>query len=98
MIYSGTTGVILYWKLGQTFVIHRDHHAWFDEYNSYLFMEEKHTTGSLLLKQYPKSLLHNLALINLIPCELDIISTPFCDTKTLTYEIELPTSGKKNWS
>ena len=31
----------------------------------------------------------------MIPCELDIRSTLFCDTKILTYEIELPPSGKK---
>ena len=32
MGYSATTGVILYWKPYQTFIIHRAHHAWFDEY------------------------------------------------------------------
>ena len=31
----------------------------------------------------------------MIPCELDLTSTPFYDTKILTYEIELPPSGKK---
>ena len=31
----------------------------------------------------------------MIPCELDLISTPFCDTTILTYEIELPSSGNK---
>ena len=29
------------------------------------------------------------------PCELDITYNLFCDTKKFTYEIELPTSGKK---
>ena len=28
-------------------------------------------------------------------CELDFTSTPFCDTTTLTCEIDLPPSGKK---
>ena len=31
----------------------------------------------------------------MIPCELNITSTPFRDTKILTYEIEFPLSGKK---
>ena len=31
----------------------------------------------------------------MIPCQLDITTTPFCDTTILTYEIELPPSGKK---
>ena len=31
----------------------------------------------------------------MIPCELDLTSTPFCDTTITTYEIELPPSGKK---
>ena len=31
----------------------------------------------------------------MIPCELDLTSTPFCYTRILRYEIELPPSGKK---
>ena len=31
----------------------------------------------------------------MIPCELDLKSTPVCNTKTLTYKIELPPAGKK---
>ena len=31
----------------------------------------------------------------MITCELDLTSTPFRDTKILTYGIELPPSGKK---
>ena len=31
----------------------------------------------------------------MIPCELDLTSTQFRDTKIITYEIELPPSGKK---
>ena len=31
----------------------------------------------------------------MIPCELDLISIPFCDIKILTYEIELPPAENK---
>ena len=31
----------------------------------------------------------------MIPYEVDLPSTPFCDTTIITYEIELPPSGKK---
>ena len=41
------------------FLIHRAHHVWFDEYNSRLYIEDKHNPGSLLLQQYPESLIHN---------------------------------------
>ena len=34
-------------------------------------------------------------LINFIPCEIDITSTPFHDTTIITYEIELPLDRKK---
>ena len=34
-------------------------------------------------------------LINLIPHELDITPTPFCDATIITYKIELYPSGKK---
>ena len=95
MGYEATTGVIIYCNLYQTFVIYRAHHFWFDEYNSHISIEENHTPGSLLLQQDPESHFHNSDLLNLIPCEIDIISTTFCDTTILTYEIELPPSGKK---
>ena len=49
MGYAATTGVIIYWKPYQPFIIHRAHHVWFDEYNSRLSVEDNHTTGSLLL-------------------------------------------------
>ena len=39
--------------------------------------------------------IHNSDLLNLIPCDLDITSTPFSNTKMITYEIELPSAGKK---
>ena len=38
MGYVATTGVIIYWKPYQPFVIHRDYHVWFDEYNYRLFI------------------------------------------------------------
>ena len=47
------------------------------------------TPGSLILQQDPKILLRHLDQINLIPCEIDPESNTFCDTKILTYEIEL---------
>ena len=94
MVYSAIIGVILYWKPYQTFFIHRAHHVWFNEYNYLLSIEYKHNPGYLLLQQYPESNIHNSDLLNLITCELDLKSTPFCDTKTIIYEIELPTSGK----
>ena len=31
----------------------------------------------------------------MIPCEIDFSSTPFSDTKIITYEIDLPPDGKK---
>ena len=49
----------------------------------------------LLHQQDPEGLLHNLDMINLIPCELDITPTTFLDTTIITYEIVLPTAGKK---
>ena len=56
-------------------------------------MEYKHAPVSLLLQQYPENILHHLDLFNLIPCEIDLTSAPFCDKTILAYEIELPTSG-----
>ena len=89
MGYAATTGVILYWKLDQPFIIHRAHNVWFDEYNFRLSTEYKHTPGSLLLRQDPEGHIHKSDLLNLIPCELDITSTPFRDKKlshmTLSY-------------
>ena len=41
------------------------------------------------------SLIHNSDLLNLIPFELDFTSTTFSNPTILTYEIELPPSGKK---
>ena len=57
MGYAATTGVIIYWKTDQPFVIHRAHHVWFDEYNSRISIEDKNTPCHLLLRKYPES--HN---------------------------------------
>ena len=95
MGYSATTGVVLYWKPYQIFIIHRAHHVCFDEYNSRFSIEYKHTPGSLLLWQDPEGCIHDAYLLNLIPCELDLTSTPFSDESIITYDIELPPSGNK---
>ena len=95
MGYTATTGVIIYWKPYQPFVIHRYHHVWFDEYNYCLSIEVKHTPGSLILRQYPEGNIHYSDLLNLIPCELDLTSTPFSDTTMIIYDIELLPYGKK---
>ena len=81
MGYAATTRVILYWKPDKPFVIHRANHVWFDEYNSRLYIEDNQTPGSLLLWQYPESNINNLDLLKFIPCEPDLTSTPFSDTK-----------------
>ena len=95
MGYAANKGIIIYWKPYQYFVIHRDHHVWFDEYNFLLSIEYKHTPCSLILWQDPEIHIHNSDRLNLIPCELDITSTPFSDTTIITYEIKLPPSGNK---
>ena len=95
MGYAATTGVILYWKPDQPFIIHRDHHVRFDEYNSLLPIEDKHTPGSLLLRQDPEGHIHNSDLLNMIPCEIGFTPTPFCGTTIFPYEIELPPYGNK---
>ena len=79
MGYAATTRVILYWKPDQPFIIHRAHNVWFDEYNARLSIEDKHTPGSLLLRQDHEDCIYNSDLLNLIPCELDVISSPFRD-------------------
>ena len=90
MGYAANTGVIIYCNPDQPLVLHRAHHVCFDEYNSLLSIEYKHTPGSLLLQQYPESLINNSDLLNLIPCERFITSTPFSNTTIITYEIDLP--------
>ena len=67
------------------FCIHKTHHDWFDKFNSKLFVEDKHTPRSLILWQYPRISPLTSHLINLIPCELDLTSTPFFNTTILTY-------------
>ena len=95
MVYSSTKVVILYLNLDYTVYIHRAHHAWFYEYYYSLCTEDNHTPSYLPLQKYPESIFHIYYLRNYIPCELDLESTPFCDTTILTYEIELLPSGKK---
>ena len=90
MGYAATTGVILYLKPDQSFIIHRSHHVWFDEYNSRLSIEYKHHPGSLLLQQDNESHIHDSDLLNLIPCELYLTSTPCSNETIITYDIELP--------
>ena len=85
MGHAATTGVIIYWKPDQPFVIHRAHHVWCDEYTSRFSIEDKQTPGSLILRQDPESHIHNSDLLNLIKCEIDITSTIFIDTKVITY-------------
>ena len=92
---ASTIEFIIYWKPDQPFVIHRSHHIWYDECNSSLSIEDKHTPGFLLLRQDPESCINNSQLLHLISFILDLKSTPFCDTTIITYEIELPSSGKK---
>ena len=95
MGYAANTGVSIYWKPDQTFVIHRAHHVWFDEHNSSHSIEDRHTPGSLLLRKYPEGHIHDSDLLKLIPCELDLTSTTFSDTSIITYDIELPPFGNK---
>ena len=76
-------------------MIHRAHYVCFDEYNYRLSIEDKHTPGFLLLPQYPEGCFHYSDLLNLIPCEFDLTSTPFSDETIITYDVELPPSVKK---
>ena len=62
-------------------MIHRAHHVWFDEYNSRLFIEDNHTTGSLLLWQSPEGHIYDSDLLNMIPYELDLTSTKLSGCK-----------------
>ena len=74
---------------------YRSHHVWFDEYNYCLSIEDKNAPCYLLLRKYPEIHIHKSDLLNLIPCEIDLTSTPFSNTTIITYEIELPSPGKK---
>ena len=95
MGYAATKGFIIYWKPDQPFIIHRTHHIWFDEHNYRLSIEDKHTPGSLLLRQDPEGRIHDSDLLNLIPFKLDPKSTPFSAATIIIYDIELPPSGNK---
>ena len=85
MGYGANAGVIIYWKQDQTFVIHRAHNIRFDEYNSLLSMENKHTPGSLLLQQDTESHIQDSELLNFILFELDLTSTTFIDENIIIY-------------
>ena len=85
MEYAANTGFIIYWNPDQPFLIHRAHHVWFDEYNSGLSVEYKHTPGSLLLQKYTECRVHNSDLLNVIPFELYLTPNPFLDTKIIIY-------------
>ena len=96
MGYAATIVVIIYWNPGRNIIIHRAYYVWFDEYNSRLSIEYKNTPGSVLIQQYPESIIHDSDLLNLITCELDLKSTLFSDTPIITYITDLPPSGKKS--
>ena len=64
-------------------------------YNYIICIKYNQNPGYLILQQYHESFINNSDPLYLITCELDLTSTPFCDTKILTYEIELPPSGNK---
>ena len=68
MVYVATTGVIIYYNPDQYFVVHRAHRVWFDECNSRLSIYDKHTPGSVLIKQYNEIHVHNSYQLNLISC------------------------------
>ena len=85
MIYAATTVFILYWEIDQPFVIHIAHHVWFNKYIFCLSIEDNHTPGYLLLQQDPEIHVHHSYLLNLIPCELYITSSPFRDKIILAY-------------
>ena len=86
---------LLFTGIKSRIFIHRYHPAWVDKYNYSLSIEDKHTTGSLLLQQYTESLIHNSDPLKFIPCEIYLKSNPFSNTTIIPYEIELPPAGKK---
>ena len=49
----------------------------------------------LPLQKYPKILIHNSNILNLIPCELDLKYNLCFDRTIITYEIQLSPSEKK---
>ena len=54
--YPATNRVKLFWIPGQTFVTHRSHRVWFDEYKYRFYIEDKQNPGSLLIKKILKVL------------------------------------------
>ena len=57
-----------------------------------VYSEVRATKGQIL-KKFALDLIKS-DLFNLIPCELDLTSTPFKDETIITYDIELPPYGK----
>ena len=85
MVYTATTGVIIYWNTDQPFFIHIDHNFWFDEYNYRLSIEYNHTPFYLLVQQGPESHIRDSDFLKLIPCEIYLTCTPFSDTTIIAY-------------
>ena len=85
MVYIGTAVVILYCKPYQTYYFCRSHHAWFCWYSYRIYIEDNRTPVSLILQKDPERFIHNLNILELILCEIDLISTPFRDATIITY-------------
>ena len=79
MGYKSNIVVIIYYKPNQTKYIHRYHNIWFHEYNFRISTEENHTPRYLFLQQDTESIMYNSDFLNLVPCELDLKFTTFCD-------------------
>ena len=59
---------IIYWRIDQPYYIQRAHHYFCDECNDHISTEENNNTISLLLQKDTEIIIHNLDLINLVPC------------------------------
>ena len=95
MVYTDTTWVTIYWKQDQPYYIHRAYNYWFDEYNSRLSIGDNHKPRFLILQWDTEGIIHNLDMLKLVSCELDVTPTIFYDSKIITYKIELPPSRTK---
>ena len=96
MGYASNKVFLIYKKTDHTCNGHRFHYAWFYEYIYFISTEDNNTLIYLLIQQYPESIINNLDMINLVPCELDLTPIPFWDSSMITYVIELPPDGKQN--
>ena len=95
MGYASNKVFLIYKKTDHTCNGHRFHYAWFYEYIYFIYTEDNNTLIYLLIQQYPESIINNLDMINLVPCELDLTPIPFWDSSMITYVIELPPDGKQ---